>query len=256
MEKGLYTSAMGMNSLWGNIETIANNLANVDTTGYKRDEMVFSSFGSFKVNRLYDEIVKTPIGTSDTRPYIGSLEKGVSISDIATIHTQGPLKQTENPFDLAIQGDGFFCVETKDGEMFTRNGAFTLDNNGFLTTLSGNRVLSSQNSPIKIENPDFIVTEDGAIMVENEEIARLKVVDFENKNLLNKVGDTLFKTNETPKIAQFEVKQGYLEESNTEPVLEMVRMIEVQRLYEANQRVALTYDELFSRSINDLGRVA
>ncbi|MEW6006637.1 MAG: flagellar basal-body rod protein FlgF [bacterium] len=256
MERGIYFSAMGMNSLWGNIETIANNLANVETSGYKRDEMVFEEFGSFKINRLYDEIIETPIGTSDPAPYVGELPKGVGIADIATIHTQGAIKETENPLDLAINGDGFFAVKTPNGEMYTRNGAFTLDKDGFLATLSGNRVLSILNTPIQIQDANFTVTSDGTIMVGSEEIAKLKLVDFENKNNLNKIGDTLFKTDQMPQNAFSEVKQGFLEASNCEPVLEMVRMIEVQRLYEANQKVALTYDELLSRSINDLGRLA
>lgn len=256
MERGLYIAGMGMNSLWGNIETIANNLANVDTSGYKRDEMVFSSFDEFKINRLYDEIVETPIGTDDPRPFVGLLSKGVAISDVATIHTMGPIKHTENPFDFAIFGDGFFSILTGDGERYTRNGAFTLDNDGFLVTLGGYKVLSTINKPIQLTNPDFIVTEDGTIISGNEEIGRLKIVDFENKNNLNKIGSTLFKTDEEPKISTSSVKQGYLEMSNVEPTWEMVRMIETQRLYEANQRVVLTYDELISRSINDLGRIA
>ncbi|MEW6102469.1 MAG: flagellar basal-body rod protein FlgF [bacterium] len=256
MERGLYTAAMGMNSLWGNIETIANNLANVETSGYKRDEMVFKELGSFKINRLYDEIVETPIGASDPAPFVGELPKGVAIDDIATIHTQGAIKYTENPLDLAINSDGFFAVETPNGEMYTRNGAFTLDKDGFLETISGYRVLSTLNTPIQIQDPNFVVTENGTIMVGSEEIANLKIVDFEDKGNLYKIGDSLFKTDQMPRSAFFEVKQGYLESSNCEPILEMVRMIEVQRLYEANQKVALTYDELLSRSINDLGRLA
>lgn len=256
MEKGLYAAATGMNSLWLNIETIANNLANIGTSGYKRDEVVFSSFEAFKINRLYDEIEKTPIGTNDPAPFIGSLSNGVGISDVATIHTKGTIKYTENPFDVAIQGDGFFAVSTEDGEMYTRNGAFTRDREGFLTTLSGNRVLSDLNKPIQLDSPDFIITEDGAIMVGQEVIGRLKIVDFENKDGLFKIGNTLFKTDQMPKNAASSIKQGYLEMSNVEPTMEMVRMIEVQRLYEANQKVILTYDELISRSINDFGRIA
>ncbi len=256
MERGLYTAGMGMNSLWANIETIANNLANVSTSGYKRDEMVFSSIGSFKINRLYDEIVKTPVGTSDPVPSVGLLSKAVGISDIATIHTKGSIKYTENPYDFCLDGDGFFAVSTPQGEMYTRNGAFILDNEGFLTTISGNKILSDQNSPIQIQSPDFTVMEEGTIMSGNEEIGKLKIVDFENKDRLDKIGNTLFKTSERPKNAFTQVKQGYLETSNVEPVLEMVRMIEIQRLYEANQKVVLTYDELLSKSINDLGRIA
>lgn len=255
MERGLYIAAMGMNSLWGNIETIANNLANVGTSGYKRDEMVFSTFDTFKIHRLYDEIIETPIGTDDPAPFVGLLSKGVAISDIATIHTKGPIKYTENPFDLAIDGEGFFAVLTKDGERYTRNGAFTRDSDGFLVDFGGNRVLSTLNKPIQLNGTAFIVLEDGTIMVGNEEIAKLKIVTFENKASLTKIGNSLFK-GERPIPSTSLVKQGYLEMSNVEPTLEMVRMIEVQRLYEANQKVILTYDELISRSINDLGRIA
>lgn len=252
----MYIAAMGMNSLWANIETIANNLANVETTGYKRDEMLFSSFDEFKISRLYDEIIETPIGYDDPRPFVGLLSKGVSISDVATIYTQGSMKYTQAPFDLAIQGDGFFAVLTPDGERYTRNGAFTQDGEGFLTTLQGYRVLSILDKPIQLFSPDFVVLSDGTIMVGDEEIAKLKIVDFDNKDALNKIGETLFKADAMPKVSLSSVKQGYLEMSNVKPTLEMVRMIEVQRLYEASQRLILTYDELIARSINDLGRLA
>ncbi|HAW49461.1 TPA: flagellar basal-body rod protein FlgF [bacterium] len=256
MERGLYTAGMGMNSMWANLGTIANNLANVDTPGYKKDEMVFSTLGKFEISRLYDNFIETPIGASDPRPYVGPLEKGVCISDVATIHTPGPFIHTENPFDLCINGDGYFVLEIENGERYTRNGSFRLNEEGFLVSLSGHKVLSTQNTPIKITSPDFTITEDGKVFVGQEEIAVLKIVDFENKGNLKKVGKTLFATDDTPRSSSAQIKQGFLEKSNVEPVYEMVRMIEVQRLYEANQRVALSYDETLSKAINDLGRVA
>ena len=248
-----------MNSQWANLEVVANNMANISSTGYKKDEAVFSSLPSLSISRLYDNIIKSPAGYKDTAPFVGGLGTGVGIDDIITIHSDGPIQLTDSPFDLAIQGQGFFCISTPAGERYTRDGRFTRDAEGYLSTISGNRVLSDLNLPIEISEGDFVVNEEGMVFVNREEIERLKVVSFDEKEDLIKQGAGLFKKREVvnPKVAEGAlIKQGYLELSNVNAISEMVKMIEIQRLYEANQKVVLAYDDLMRRGIDDVGRIA
>ncbi|MBU2461443.1 flagellar basal-body rod protein FlgF [bacterium] len=259
MYRGLYAAALGMNSQWTNLEVVANNMANISSPGYKKDEAVFSSTPKLSISRLYDNIIKSPAGYKDTAPFVGGLGTGVGIDDIVTIHSDGPIQPTENPFDLAIQGNGFFCIWTPAGERYTRDGRFTKDQEGYLSTISGNRVLSDLNLPIEISEGDFVVDENGVVFVDREEIEKLKIVAFEKKEDLIKTGGGLFKNKGAvnPKVAEGGlIKQGYLELSNVNAISEMVKMIEVQRLYEANQRVVLAYDDVMRRGIDDVGRIA
>ena len=259
MYRGLYSAALGMNSQWTNLEVVANNMANISSPGYKKDEAVFSSLPELSISRLYDNIIKSPAGYKDTAPLVGGLGTGVGIDDIVTIHSDGPIQPTENPFDLAIHGNGFFCVSTPAGERYTRDGRFTMDCEGYLATISGNRVLSDLNLPIEISEGDFVVDENGMVFVNREELEKLKVVSFDEREDLIKQGAGLFKKRDAvnPKVAEGAlIKQGYLELSNVNAIYEMVKMIEVQRLYEANQKVVLAYDDVMRRGIDDVGRIA
>jgi flagellar basal-body rod protein FlgG len=259
MYRGLYSAALGMNSQWANLEVVANNMANISSPGYKKDEAVFSSLPPLSISRLYDNVIKSPVGYRDTTPFVGEIGTGVGIDDIVTIHSDGPIQLTDSPFDLAIQGQGFFCLSTPAGERYTRDGRFTRDAEGYLVTISGNRVLSDLNLPIEIPEGDFVVDEDGMVFVNKEEIERLKVVSFDEREDLIKIGAGLFKKRDVvnPRAAEGAlIKQGYLELSNVNAIWEMVKMIEVQRLYEANQKVVLAYDDVIRRGIDDVGRIA
>lgn len=278
MVRGLYTGASGMIAQEARLDAIANNLANVDKTAYKKDLTLFKAFPDMIIRRLNDDgLGITPAGSYDTMPFVGKLGTGVEVNEVYTLYDQGSLMRTENPFDVALDGKGFFAVMTERGERYTRNGAFTLNKDGILVTHNGLPVLG-ENGIIKLQKNNFIINERGEILVNaalsleptdlvgmtqnNWEqpvvIDKLKIVDFENIRELKKEGESLYRDTEYSGPAlpaeEYKVVQGFLEKSNVNAVREMVDMIEVQRSYEANQKAMLTHDQELGRLINEVAR--
>lgn len=283
MVRGVFTAASGMMAQQDNMSVIANNLANVDKTAYKRQLTLFKSFPEMLMRRVNDDgVVHIPLGSYDIGPVVGKMGTGVEVNHIATIHEQGyGLKQTGNDFDFALEGKGFFTVLTPEGERYTRNGSFLLDSEGYLVTKDGFKVLGL-NGPIRVQANNFYADEFGRIwinstfnnsretMVDRESngwentklLDEFKLVNFYDDRELTRVGNSFYAetrysgpaivlsaTGGRPK-----VHQGFLEASNVNPVLEMVRMIEVQRAYEANQKMITTQDALLDRVVNQVGR--
>lgn len=262
MLRGIYTGCMGMLAQWWDQDVVSNNLANVNLTGYKKDVTVFKSIPHFQVRRINDEIVETPADTIDLMPCIGNLGTGVVVDDVVTIFTQGPVKETGNELDLALVGSGFFTIQIGDkGEMYSRNGTFTLNRDGFLVTKQGNYVLGEK-GPIKIKG-EPVIREDGMVLERLEEgyrvVDRLKLVDFPKKIGLIKRGDSLYSPTPLSGPAEpakdIKVRQGFLEASNVNVIHEMVNMIQVSRTYEANQRTIRGIDDTLRRAVVDVGRV-
>jgi len=278
MVRGLYTGASGMIAQEARLDAIANNLANVDKTAYKKDLTLFKAFPDMIIRRLNDDgLGITPAGSYDTMPFVGKLGTGVEVNEVYTLYDQGSLMRTENPFDVALDGKGFFAVMTERGERYTRNGAFTLNKDGILVTHNGLPVLG-ENGIIKVQKNNFMINERGEILVNaalsleptdlvgmtqnNWEqpvvIDKLKIVDFENIRELKKEGESLYRETEYSGPAlpaeEYKVVQGFLEKSNVNAVREMVDMIEVQRSYEANQKAMLTHDQELGRLINEVAR--
>ncbi len=163
MVRGLYTAASGMNVQQNRLDEIANNLANVDLNGYKKDTAIQKAFPEMLMRRMNDNGVYVfPFGSVDTMPIVGTVGTGVETNEVYTNFTQGALKQTENDFDIALEGDGFFTVQTPQGERLTRNGAFLLNSDGYLVTKSGDFVLG-ENGPIKLKKNNFTIDEDGNV---------------------------------------------------------------------------------------------
>jgi len=278
MIRGVYTSASGMIAQQAKLDSVANNLANVDKTAYKKDMTVFKSFPDMLIRRINDNgLGITPAGSYDTMPVVGKLGTGVEVNEVYTQFSQGSLQRTENPFDMALEGQGFFAVSTEKGERYTRNGSFTLNQDGILVTHNGNPVMG-ENGLIKLQKNNFMISERGEIIVNNalskdtqdlvgmtnnnwsnpQVIDKLKIVDFENIREIKKEGDSMFRETEFsgPPLPPGKIKvvQGFLEKSNVNIVREMVDMIEVQRSYEANQKSVLTHDQTLGKLINDVGR--
>jgi flagellar basal-body rod protein FlgG len=218
-------------------EIHSNNLANVDTAGFKRD-MVFV------------ELLNQMTGERE--------ERAVNLR-MVTNFTQGSLKETGSPLDVAINGQGFFLVRTPSGLCLTRNGSFTLDEDGNLVTQQGYRVMGA-GGEIKLGEGSPAISEDGGIFIEGVEVERLKVVEVADKNTLIKAGDGLFslRTGGAPNEGSpgdFEVKQGFLEGSNVEPVREMVEMMNDFREYEANMRALMIQDRTLEKATGEVGKV-
>jgi flagellar basal-body rod protein FlgF len=253
MFKGLSIAASGMLAEMDKQTLIANNLANVDTTGYKKDVVASQSFPS-----LLMYMVEGGSGSGyelENRQPIGLLGTGVEVAEATIDLGQGPLKQTENELDFALMGDGFFVLSTPGGERYTRNGSFTLDAQGQLVSQQGYPVLG-QGGAIRIGGGEVQVDGSGNILVDGQRVNAFKLVAFAQPEDLQKVGQNLFAASGAGSAAiDVQVKQGYLESSNVNAVQEMVEMIAALRAYEANQRIVRSEDQMLDKAVNEVGRL-
>ena len=268
------------------MDVIANNLANVDRTGFKSDEAIYKSFPEMLLQRTRDDGMGwNPLGSFDLAPMVGKLGTGVELNEVYTRFNQGAVKSTGNHFDLMLddrgnQSPSFFMVLTDRGERLSRNGSFILNKDGHLVTPQGYPLLGEK-GPIKVARWNFIVKENGEVWINkklgndpktgaNETFNRwenpvlldkIKLRSVEFPRELKKEGDSFFvDTPESgPPVPFLEakaprVRQGFLEASNVNLVRQMVEMIEVQRQYEANQKSVTTQDALLGKLINDVIR--
>jgi len=235
------------------LDVVANNVANVNTTSYKKDSVATQSFAEELMKRLDDPGLQL-FGHAVN---IGKITSGVFVDTVFTNYASGSVIVTGNTLDLAITGDGFFAVDVAGprgvSEKYTRDGEFTLLN-GRLVTRDGAAVIGT-NGAITIPAGDITIDEDGNIYSNGEYVNTLKMVDFEDRSTLRSVKDTMFETTADSvfKEATGIVKQGALESSNVNSAREMVDMITVNRAYEANQRAIVTIDATLQRTVNDLG---
>lgn len=338
------------------MDAVANNLANANTTGFKRDIVISESFPEILTSKINDNSptapqafkgvevnqegdvyqlsidegyfkVKTPIGTgyarelkftvdddgylktyykdnnnnlkSDGENYImgkkglikvqegnitidkqgnvlsngqiidnlvtfphinviGTTNRGARLDKIAIDFTQGNLMETGNNLDFALKGDGFFKIQAGDRTLYTRDGTFSLNENGELITSEGYYVLGQYGS-IVAQAGDFTINEDGEIIRDGQIIDRLDIVDIDNKEYLRKEGNNLYKILEgvEPQETTFggQVLRGYLEGSNINTIKEMVDMISILRSYESSQRMVKYQDELIGKVVNEVGRL-
>jgi len=281
MVRGIYTGASGMRAQQWRLDAVANNLANVATDGYKRDVASFKAFPELLLRRQDDDgVYLHPFGSADAAPIIGKLGTGVELNELFTSFTQGTPKETSSDFDVMLEGSGFFAVSTPYGERYTRNGSFVLGKEGYLLTKEGFPVLG-ENGYIQVKANNFKIDDEGRIWINAayqddpyEMVGRvqnlwedtvlldvLKVVQFELDRYLEKQGSSLYRETQTSGPAYTasgdsrpKVLQGFIEASNVDPVVEMVQMIEVNRAYEANQKVIQTEDTMLGTLINQVAK--
>lgn len=262
------------------LDLVTNNLANVNTNGYKQNTSAIKSFPQFLVHRINDTYLKVSgiEGNMDVRPMIGMSTLGSVVDEIAIDFSKGNLLQTGNKFDVAIDGPGFFTVQTPFGERLTRDGSFTINNNSELVTRGGWRVMG-EHGPIKIDGNGFKVDELGVVFdgqKEDQYVDRLKIVTVDDTKNMKKVGDNLFMVPANlpqpyvqqpyeppypapmrlnPAMPEMKVRQGVVENSNVNSVTMLRSMIDIMRTYEANSKVVQTEDGLMNRSVNDIPRL-
>jgi flagellar basal-body rod protein FlgG len=233
------------------MDVITNNMANADTTSFKRDHVVSHQFSELMMNRLYD-----PWSLPGVRLFkptaIGNVAPGVFIDDVFTDWTQGSLRQTHSPFDIALQGQGFFVVNHNGEELFTRDGSFTTFN-GMLLNQVGGRV-QGLNGDIILPDGQAVVSETGRIYVNGEYIDTLMLTTFTDLHSLRKMEDNFFRTTDDSVRMGFEgrVRQGFLENSNSNIVNEMVQMIALSRAFETNSRILSIQEQTLGRAVNDI----
>ncbi|MDI6600996.1 MAG: flagellar basal-body rod protein FlgF [Thermoanaerobacteraceae bacterium] len=244
MLRGIYISAGSMVNQERKLDIVSNNLANADTKAFKKDLMIEEAIEEKQIMKVAE----------DTVP-IGSMYFGVRPAMVYTDFKAANLVETGNPLDLSIKGDGFFEVLTQNGIRYTRDGSFKRDTDGYLVTGEGYRVQGA-NGDIYLNEGKTTFNTQGDIFVNGQYVDTLQIVDFPDKSVLRKEGDNLFATQgQGSLVANPEIASGFLETSNVNPIAEMVDMIDLMRIYEANQRVITTMDSTLDKAVNDLGRV-
>jgi flagellar basal-body rod protein FlgG len=248
MIKGIYNSLAGMLPSVLRQDVIANNLANAATVGYKKDKVFLKTMLDASLVMQKD---------ANQNPF------ALDAESVATDYSQGGLRSTGNPLDVAIKGQGYFVIETPNGTMYTRAGGFSLNAAGDLVDANGYPV-QGEGGPITLPPGEVTISENGTVFVDGQEAARLKVVDFEEPDALEKVGQNLFKArsgcgcttfaseNDNPTAS---VMQGFLEDSNVDVVREMVEMIKLQNAYQTSARVLMAQDDSLNKAVNDVGVV-
>lgn len=274
MINGIYTSTAGMLVQEREQETIANNIANVDTTGFKRRIAVFSEYPEFDIHKLEkgDEVEFYPYLEDEV---IGKTGQGILVSRIYTDFQQGALKRTENQYDFAIMGQGYFPIQDKNGEIqFTRSGEFIVNNEGFLVTQQGYKVLGMK--PSSLEDGYQAINQKGEVFVPlqpiqfntegadeisfspngqifiNGEASDNGLSVFRLSDKAVPLGSNLYSKGEGEVLydANSEIENGYVEVSNVNPVKEMVRMIAALRAYESGDRLIRTHDDTLAKLIS------
>jgi flagellar basal-body rod protein FlgG len=260
--RALYTAATGMEAQQINIDTIANNIANVNTTGFKQARAEFQDL-------LYQNIRPAGTASSNSTQYPVGLQLGLGTKPVATtrIFKQGDFNQTSNPLDLVIQGQGFFQVKMPSGETaYTRDGSFQLNNAGVMVTSEGNPILPQITIPADAQS--VVIANDGTVSITQpnqtaaQTVGTIQIANFQNPSGLNPLGSNMLQattasgdpvTGNPGETGLGQINQGFLEQSNVDIVQEMVHMIIAQRAYEANSKAVKAADDMLSQ-INNLAR--
>jgi flagellar basal-body rod protein FlgG len=269
MLRGLYTSASGMAAEQMRQDTIANNLANVSTTGFKKDEAVFKAFPNHLLQRIHDRMDEAAAGQGSlplafAQPtQLGMMGQGNSLDATVTNFSDGSVQRTDRPLDLALQGNALFTVERADGSTaYTRSGSFSLNSEKQLVTQGGELVLGTSGQPIVLDGSEVVIDPTGQVLLDGQQADKLQLAAYDAQRM-QKLGDNLYVRTaddlegvgeENP--VEAHVQQGFLEQANVNVVTEMVRMISVMRSYEANQKTIQMQDQSLSKAINEVGRPA
>ncbi len=275
MLTGLYSAASGMIIQERVQDTLAQNMAGSMMPGFKREDVVIRSFPD---TLLYESYRGLSPSTDKPRynHAIGRVGTGAGIDWTYVDHTPGATQYTDNKSDMVIDGDGYFALQTPDGLRFTRAGNFMVNKDGFLVNPQGHFVVGQGlnqgrvPSPIQVNTEDFYVDPRGHVVVKRPDpntgimndviLDQIRVVDFENKDLLFREPGNLFRVEEGSEDniippERFRVMQGYIERANTAPTTEMVKLIDSSRIHEASARVVQALDETLQAAVNEVGRV-
>ncbi|MFO7819852.1 MAG: flagellar basal-body rod protein FlgF [Halanaerobacter sp.] len=245
MIKGLYTSSSGMQSSMRRQDVISNNLANVNTSGYKKDTAINKSFPEKMISRIDSE-----------SKAIGRLGSGTAVDEVSTDHSAGNFKETGNSMDWAIEGTGFFVVQTPEGERYTRNGSFTINNENQVVTQQGYPV-QGENGPLEVPEGSNIAINDNTLMANGQQVGQISLRNFDDKSGLVKEGKNLFRRTPeagNPFNAAGNVKEGFVEGSNVNPIEEMTKMIQNSRTYELDQKMMQITDQTLDQAVNQVGK--
>ena len=270
--KGIFTALSGAMAQTLKMDTIANNIANVNTTAFKKDQQTFSEYlSAVEKEQQVIQVPRVPASIESFYDMNGGDKAFVDSAGTYTNFEQGSLKSTGGKLDVAIDGAGFFEIATPQGIKLTRAGNFTIDNSGQLVSKDGHAVMmqlpegenpaevSPEQRTVRFSGQNQVYISDGGEVFDGEnKIGQLSVIQVKNTEALQKTGNNLydFKANMAPEITQLKnpsLKQGYLETSNVNIINEMTDMIMSQRVFEGTQKAIQAYDQMADKLINQVG---
>ncbi|HEY8278235.1 MAG TPA: flagellar basal-body rod protein FlgF [Bdellovibrionota bacterium] len=279
MSKGLWPAVSGSLAQSERLDSVANNLANADTNGFKRDQVAFKAAMSSALSASQKEEIPYKAPTEkDFHKLDGAQSAYAMVEGTYTDFAQGRAKLTGNPLDVALEGKGFLEVLGPQGVRFTRHGSLKLSPDGTLVTTEGFPVLNPGEQQeagkvtpreellarairLDVSKPggQLTITKDGKIFQERLQIGQLAVTEFVDPRLLQKEGSSLYRNDVAANVSQeakgTTVEQGMVETSNVNAVSEMVELLKATRMFEANEKVIRTYGDLEGRAVNDLGKL-
>ncbi len=261
MQESMFTGVFGALTAEHRMNNIANNLANVSTNGYKRDVLAFKDT---MIQFAHDQIME-PIANVRSKKLFPEpqLAARVRLAVAETDYVQGSMQATGNPLDVAISGEGFFRIETPQGQFLSRNGAFVIDAAGQIMTKQGWPVLGDAGGPITIPagTKDVHIDAEGRVFADAVQVGTIALVTVDEPKNLEKLGGNMYKPRDNVAVAEADayaggarINQGFLETSNVEVVSEMVNMIEANRFFEAMQKLIQTSDSVDKEAIQKIGR--
>ncbi len=278
--KNIWVPLSGQLAQQRKVETIANNVANANTVGFKKDQLVFKEHLTALTKGMDDiDIPRKEFSPADFYHTQGAENAMVAVDGGFTIFEQGQLIPTQNPLDIALQGEGFIEVLAPTGVRFTRKGNFSLNKEGELVTDQGFRVLSAVNVPEDVSrdpaslaglpkpeervlrvptNAKITISLDGEVLSREGSVGKLSIVEFKDKQALRKEGNSLYITPDEMNIRRSNIKttvnQGFLEGSNVNAIEEMSELIKAHRHFENIQKAINTYDAISGKAANDIGK--
>lgn len=244
MDRGFYTLGSGIIAQNRKLTGISNNLANVQTLGYKKKEVTTTTFGDMVISRV--DSATTPIGT---------LSLATLADKTNVIHSQGDLKGTNRTLDFAIRGEGFFSVQGQNGMIYTRNGSFNVDQEGYLVLKNEGRVMGT-NGPIHVGTDQFTADEQGNIAVNGTNVGNLAVYNFADYNNLKISGDGMFTAAGGATLMQNpSIMWKTVEGSNVDAAKEMTNAMSTQRELQNCSQAIKMYDQVIGRSVTEIGKI-
>jgi flagellar basal-body rod protein FlgF len=247
MENPSYIALSQQMALRRQMDVIATNIANVSTPGFKAERIMFAELLAGKA----------PYSSSPT----GSTRPGLSfVNEVGMLRdtSDGGMSQTGNALDLALNGPGYFVVDTPNGPRYTRQGAFRLNQDGRIVTADGYALLDAQSRPISIRPGEsrIEISTKGAVTTESGEVGRIQIAQFENEQAMRKIGAGLYETDQAPIAGDAEVRQGMIENSNVKAVNEITTMMDILRRYQSAQKIIDSDHELERKAIDKLSRLS
>lgn len=249
MSRGFYALTSGMLTQQRKIDVISNNIANINTPGYKKEQAVTSNFGKMLISKYKSD------GITEDAEIIGSISAIRVVDENNTIHSQGSLEQTDRNLDFAIKGSGFFLINGNGNQIYTRDGSFNLDSEGYLILNDVGRV-QGEYGDIYIGTDNFEFNSDGTISLDGTPIEKIQIYDFDDYNTLTKNKDGTYSSASQSIIVENPTLQtGTIEKSNVNITEEMADIIASQRALQSCSQAIKIYDIALEKAVNEIGKI-